>query len=229
MKKIVFLTITALLCASCLQVNLNTRGGKNVVKGKGPVVTRSFDFTDFDAICVNGNADIRFTQADSWEVTLSTNENIFDLLDYKVEDGVLIIQTEDYQTVVAKTYDLTIQAPDLRRIEVNGAGDFLFPAGLRTEGDLEIEVNGAGDLEFHGIVCQGLKIESNGAGDIDADGLDVGTVEIEISGIGDVSVSGKAGEARFDVAGIGDIDARDLEVSGDVHKSTAGIARIRVR
>lgn len=229
MRKFICLAIAALLCSSCIQVNMNKVKGKNILRGEGAVITQTFDFKDFDAICVYGGADIEFTQSDTWEVSLKTQENIFDHLDYKVEDGVLMIQAEHFHTIIAKAYDLTIRAPELRRIEVNGAGDVNVPAGIHSEGDIEIEVNGAGDLDFTGIVCRDLKIEANGAGDIDATGLDVQALKIEISGIGDVCVAGKAETATFDVAGIGDIDARGLTVAGEVNRNSAGIARIRVK
>lgn len=210
MKKIIYLAVTALLCVSCFQVNPVFKGDKqtHAVKGEGAVITKSFDFKDFDAICINGNADITFTQSDNWEVTLRTRENILDYLDYKVEDGVLLIQTKKHRTIRAEHYDLNIQAPNLRRIEVNGAGDFELADGLHTEGDLEIEVNGAGDIECKDITCNKLSVE--------------------INGLGDVYVSGKAEDACFDVSGAGDIDASDLTVTGEVHRqSTSGLVMFK--
>ncbi len=213
MKKIIYLAFTALLCVSCFQVNPVFKGDKHanvVVKDESAAITKSFDFKDFDAICINGYADITFTQSDNWEVTLRTRESVLDHLDYKVEDGVLFIQTKKHRTIrVGKVeYDLTIQAPNLRRIEMNGAGDFELPAGLHTEGDLEIEVNGAGDIECKDITCNKLSVE--------------------INGLGDVYVSGKAEEAIFDVSGAGDIDASDLTVTGEVHRqSTSGLVMFK--
>lgn len=230
MKKFIFLALSSLLCVSCFQVNMNYKtGGKNAIKGEGPVMTKSLDFKDFDALCVTGNADVVFTQADDWEVTLSTQENIFDELDYKVVNGVLLIQAKNNRIIMADSYDLTIRAPGLKRIEVNGATEFEIPAGLRTDGDLEIEVNGAGDLDFTGIACRELNIEANGASDIDVRDIDVQTLNVEINGLGDVSVGGKAGTASFEVSGAGDIDARGLDVAGEVKRRSSGLASIRLK
>jgi len=231
MKQIFSLAAAVLLCASCFHVNTNFKGavgGKDAIKGEGPVVSKTFeDLKDFDAIQIIGQADVTFTQSDAYEVTLHTQENILDYVDYHVEGTTLVIQLKDHHTVRAEKYDLVIQAPDLRRIEVAGAADFEIPAGLRTEGDLTVEVNGAGDLDFSGIRCNNLKVTANGAADITASSLDVQSLKVEVNGAGDVNLDGQAGEASLSVNGAGDIDARNLKVSGAVSKHASGLAKIR--
>ena len=226
MKNMLYIAATMLLCSSCFHVNTNWNGGKNAVKGEGPVVTKSFDLKDFDAICVNGNADVVFTQADAWEVTVRTQENVIDELDYRVESGKLIIEAKDHRTIRAEVYDLTVKAPDLKEIEVNGAADFKIPAGLRTEGNMKVEVNGAGDLSFKGIACGDLKIETNGASDIEALDINSKSLVIRINGAGDVDVTGKTGDATLEVNGAGDINASGLKATGEVKKRSSGLAKI---
>ena len=228
MKQFFYLAAASLLCVSCFSVNSNFSEGKNAVKGEGPVVSKSFELKDFNAICVNGNSNVVFIQSDAWEVTVCTQENIFDELDYKVEDGTLVLQAKDHRTIQAEKYEVTVKAPDLNGIEVNGAADFDLAGGLRTEGDLRIQVNGAGDLDFKGIVCQELKIESNGASDINIENVDVKFLKTVINGVGDVDVTGKAVDASLEVNGVGDIDASGLEVTGDVKKHTSGVSRINL-
>ena len=231
MKQILSLAAAALICASCFHVNSNfkgTVGGKDAIKGEGPVVSKTFeDLKDFDAIEINGQADVTFTQSAAYEVTLHTQENILDYVDYHLEGTTLVIQLKDRRTARAEKYDLVIQAPDLRKIEVNGAADLKMPAGLRTEGDLAVEVNGAGDLDFSGIRCNNLKVTANGAADITASSLDVQSLKVEVNGAGDVKLDGQAGDASLSVNGAGDIDIRNLKVAGKVSKHASGLAKIR--
>lgn len=228
MKNYIILAATALLCVSCFSINTNYKGGKNTINGEGPVMTKTFDFKDFDAIRINGSADIVFTQADAWEVTVRTQENIFDVLDYEVKDGVLVLDTKDHQTIRAEEYEVIVNAPQLKEIEMNGAGDVKIPGGLRSEGDFKVEINGAGDVDITRIVCKELKISANGACDVDAQGIDVESVKVEINGAGDVELSGKAGRADLEVNGAGDINASNLQVAGEVKKHAAGLAKIRI-
>ena len=233
MKKYLFIAAAALLSASCFHVNVNFKdfGGtfKNAIKGEGPVETRELGYQDFHTIRVNGHADITFVQSEQWKVSLTTQENIFEALDYEVIDSVLVIQAEGGRSVKAEEYDLYIQAPWLKQLEVNGAADFKADSPLKSDRNLLVEVNGAAEIDFpKGITCGELVFSSHGASDIEAHGLDVGKLTVQIDGAGDVTVSGKAGEAQLNVNGAGDIDAKELQVAGELKKKASGAARIRL-
>jgi hypothetical protein len=229
MKKIVYIAAFTLLCTACFHVNTNWSGGKNAIKGEGPVVSKTFeDLKDFDKIEINGHADVNFTQSSVYEVTVRTQENVLDYLDYKVVGTTLVIETKDHRSIRAEKYDLVIQAPALTRIEVNGAADFDIPAGLRSEDDLRIEVNGAGDLTFNSVRCNDLSILVNGAADVDLDAIEVRKLKVEVNGAGDAEISGHAAEASFTVNGAGGVDARDLKVAGEVSKHASGLAKIQL-
>ena len=229
MKKILYLAAVTLLCSSCFHVNTNWNGGKNAIKGEGPVVSKTFeDLKDFDKIEINGHADVNFTQSSVYEVTLRTQENVLDYLDYKVVGTTLVIETKDHRSIRAEEYDLVIQAPALKSIEVNGAADFDIESGLVSEDDLRIEVNGAGDLTFNSVRCNDLVVEVNGAADVELDGIEVRKLKVEVNGAGDAEIDGYAAEASFSVNGAGGIDARGLKVAGEVRKSTSGLAKIQM-
>ena len=226
MKKFLYIAATALACASCFHVNTNYKGGKNAINGNGDVISKSFDLKDFDQIVINGHADVDFTQSSTYEVTVRTQENIFEWLDYKVEGTTLVIEAKDHRDVRATTYDIVIQAPELKKLTVNGATDFNVK-GLRMDGDLDVQVNGAGDLDFEGITCNSLSIEVNGAADANLTSIDIARkLKVQVNGAGDVDITGNAVDVSLEVNGAGDIDATGLKVSGDVKKHAAGLARI---
>lgn len=229
MKKIIYMAATVLLCSSCFHVNTNWNGGKNAIKGEGTVTSKSYDLKDFDAIVINGHADATFTQSSTFEVTLRTQENIFDYVDFRVEGSTLVLETKDKRNVRAEVFDIVLQAPSLKSLTVNGSADFQIPAGLSSEEDLNVQVNGAGDMSFSQIRCEKLSFQVNGASDIDAKSIEVKNLSIEVNGAGDVIVSGHvAGDASLEVNGAGDINAESLQVAGEVIKHAAGIARIKI-
>ena len=53
MKNILYIAATVLLCSSCFHVNSNYKGsflgGKDAIKGEGPVISKSFYLKDFVA------------------------------------------------------------------------------------------------------------------------------------------------------------------------------------
>ena len=233
MKQILIAAATVLLCTSCFHVNTNYKGsffgGKDAIKGEGNVTSKSFDdLTGFDAIEINGHADVHFTQSSVYEVTVRTQENILEWLDYKVEGTTLIIETKERREIRAERYDLVIQAPTLKKLVVNGASDFEINS-LRVDGDFDVNVNGAGDLDFDHITCQSLTVEVNGAADANLTDIHVQeALKVEVNGAGDVNVTGAAGTASLEVNGAGDIDASGLKVAGKVSKHAAGLAKIKI-
>ena len=232
MKNILYIAAATLLLSSCFHVNSNYKGsffgGKDAIKGEGPVISKSFDLKDFDRIVINGQADAVFTQSDTYEVTLRAQENVFDYVDYRVEGTTLILELKDKRTVRSTEFDVTLKAPALKRLEINGAADFDIPAGLKSDDDLQIEVNGAGDLTFNAVRCNNLTIQANGAADVDLTAIDVQNLKVDVNGAGDVNVDGAAGDANLSVNGAGDIDATGLKVAGKVSKHAAGLAKIKI-
>ena len=228
MKRIFYIAAMALLCSSCFHVNTNYTGDINPIKGTGPVISKTFDFKDFDTIEINGGADVTFNQSSIYEVTVRTQESIFDWLDYKVEGSKLVLQVKDKRSVRAEVFDIVIQAPELNKVVVNGASDFDI-RGLRIDGDLDVQVNGAGDLDFDQIACESLSVQVNGAGDAKRSSLNIRkTLKVEVNGAGDVDITGRAQDVSLDVNGVGDIDATGLKVDGEVKQHKAGIATIRL-
>ena len=69
-------------------------------------MTRTLDLTGFDAIMVKGHADIQFEQVpEGYEVTLRTQENVFDYLDYSVEGTMLLIQNKGKVYSIDQIYE----------------------------------------------------------------------------------------------------------------------------
>ena len=230
MKSFIYMAATVLLCTSCFHVNTNWNGGlKNAIKGEGPVITKTFeDLKGFDKIVINGHSDVVFTQSPTFEVTLNTQENILDYIDFHVDGTTLVLETKNHRNVRAERYDLTIKAPVLKSLEVSGAADFEIPNGMVSEDDFKIQVNGAGDLAFTGLRCNDVSIQVNGAGDVELTDINVRNLKVEVNGAGDANISGNAAGASFSVNGAGGIDARDLKVAGEVSKHTSGLAKIQL-
>ena len=199
MKRIIYIAALALLCSSCFHVNKNYTFGKDNIKGEGAVITKSFDFKDFDTIEINGGADVTFTQAPDYDVTVRTQESVFEWLDYKVEGTKLILQVKDKKGIHAEEFDITIQAPELNSVVVNGASD-LDIKNLSMDGDLKVQVNGAGDLDFENVACENLSLQVNGAADADLSSLDIrNTLKVEVNGAGDVNISGSTQDVSLEV------------------------------
>ena len=228
MKRIFYIAAMALLCSSCFHVNKNYSSGKIAIKGEGAVISRTFDLKDFDTIEINGGADVTFTQSEDYDVTVRTQESVFDLLDYRVEGTKLILEIKDRKSIHAEEFTVSITAPELNKVTVSGASD-LDIKGLRIDGDLEVQVNGAGDLDFDQIACDNFTVQVNGAADAKLSSIDIRKkLKVQVNGAGDVDITGSTQDVSLEVNGAGDIDATGLKVAGEVKQHKAGIATIKI-
>jgi hypothetical protein len=228
MKKVIFAICALVMATSCIySVNLNL--GKRIVC-KGEVEIHEMELGSFSHVVLNGAADMKIGQKEACIVKVEANEEVFDYLDFRVEDDVLILETKkDGKTVqlAAQTFCIYVDAPVLESVTVNGSADAAME-DYTSDKDFSLAINGAGDLELEDIKVPTLSFAINGAGDLEAKDLDVKTLNVSINGAGDVEVSGKAENASLRVSGAGDIDARDLECP-NIEKSKSGAASIRIR
>lgn len=193
MKRLIYFVALALLCVSCNEFD-------------GPVISEDLDLRDFDAIQVDGYADILFTQADTYGVTLRTRESFFDRVKIRVKGRTLVIDTKSHFQWHTEDIIVHIAAPCLKRIDVDGAARFELRDGLFSDDDLKIHVDGAGQLDLSGISVRDL--------------------EVEIDGAGEVFLDGEAENASLEIDGAGTIDARYLQVYGRLWKHISGFGEI---
>lgn len=231
MKKTLYtlcaLAVISLSAVSCLNIHISA-GGKNSIRCKGPVVEKELELSGFSHIAINGHSDLFLSQADTYSVRVKANEEVFDYLDFRVEDGVLLLQNKDKKNLRADTFDVFVTLPCMESLSINGAADVKLQTAYAAEKDLNVIVNGAGDILLKDVKLPNLNMVINGAGDIKVSDMDVMSLSLSISGAGDAVLSGKADSASFSVSGAGDIDARGLECE-NISKHKAGVASIRLR
>lgn len=209
MKKIFFaIAAIAMALTSCtIHMKDNKEGAA------GEKVTKLLDLKDFSAIKVSGAADIEFTEDSVYKVEFVGKEKVFEIVDIKVYNGTLYVSWKDKKPMFFGNdgYTLRVSAPKLNALEVSGACE--FEAGSLTADDFSLYISGAGDVKIGKLKAGNVSINVEGAGDIDA-GLDnCGDVKVNIQGAGDVKLKGKARSLKKDVAGVADLNTRNLELA----------------
>ncbi len=223
MKKTAIILALATFLCSCTNINVN--GGKTVKCG-GDVIEQTMDFSGFSCIKVEGAAQIDFSQADSFKVLVRANEEVFNYLDYTLDDKELLISTKDHVNINAKEYIVLIEAPQLSSFDVDGAAKIRIPGGYRSGNSLEIDIDGAGKVDFRGVDVPNLALTIDGAGEFDLNNIKVEKLKIEVNGAGKGSVSGVADYAKISVAGTAKINTAGLQCP-DLEKNVDGLAVIK--
>lgn len=211
--------------------------GLSVATGGGAIaqdrVSKDVQTKPFVAIKLIGAPDVVFRQSTTTRVELWGDRELVDLLETEVDKGTLLVRFKDKRIRIGKERkaEVRVWAPVLKEVIVSGAGDFSFPDGLYSKGDLRLRLAGAGDIGGGAIRCANLEASVTGSGDLvvakaeaqvctvsltgsgDVELRDVSCTECSgsLTGSGDVKLSGKAATARFRVSGSGDLEASGLE------------------
>jgi hypothetical protein len=168
-----------------------------IINGSGAIISQQYDLNDFTEIEVSSAFEIEITQSDSYSVSVTTYENIFDYLSITKSGDTLKIgmKSGSYTTANPKA---TVTLPELEGLKISGASHG-SARGFKSSHDFSLEESGASSL------------------DID---METGDADFELSGASKVSGQLKAldsdmelsGASRADLSGSG--DKLNLEGSG---------------
>ncbi|WP_299124552.1 DUF2807 domain-containing protein [uncultured Winogradskyella sp.] len=86
------------------------------IKGNKAIETRSFNVDSLDHIKINFYAKVTIDQSAKAGMQITTDSNLFDLIDTEVVDGVLHLNQKEWISP-SQNAIITIGAPNLRRVE----------------------------------------------------------------------------------------------------------------
>ena len=210
MKKIALLLGLALLAGLPL-ASAQTPEGRTYTPG------------NFDAVEISGSADVRFTQGPSDQVFVRGDEEVQRAVLLDVRNGRLRIdQGGAWRFWDANRVRVEVQARELSRVTISGAGDFVAPAPVRVD-RLVVSISGAGSARFERLDARALSFQIAGKGD----GQVAGTtkeLQIKISGHGEFRGEDLRSElCELQVSGIGNARVWSVE---QLRLSVAGVGKI---
>jgi hypothetical protein len=193
MKKI-FLLIGAILAVMLLVAGCSSLG---IIAGSGNMVTKEYDFKDFNQVEVSSALQFNITRADSYSVLVSTHDNLVTRLDLSQSGKTVMVRLKPGSYTNAKT-EVSITMPALERLEVSGASQGNVK-GFQSTGDFALTVSGASRVEID-MESGKTTLEVSGASKITGQ-LKAQDTGITASGASRCEISGTAGNTRFNVSG----------------------------
>jgi hypothetical protein len=164
-------------------------------------------------------ADVTFTISPRATLTVQGDENIVKKIETRVQDGVLIIKTDQFSHSKEKVA-LIIANPELQSVHLSGATNMTI-SGLKG-GNLDLSASGANKVVATGSV-EAVKIHMSGAGDVNSKGLKANTASVSISGTGDVSVN-CAKSLAVSISGMGNVTYAGKPAQ--VQKNISGMGKV---
>lgn len=193
----------------CLSlVILAALAGCNTIQlmtGSGNVVTREFDFSDFDEVDISHAFQGTITQGDSYSIVVRIDDNLEDSLRVEQQGGRVSIGLGQLTTGVNATLEYEITMPSLTALRVSGAGQARL-TGFNSGDAFSADASGASRIE----------------GDVTSGDLTAGA-----SGASTITLTGSGGNVRADASGASTIDLAAF-TTADANVSASGASNVTV-
>lgn len=193
---IYIVAMTLVLLTSCLANTTVVRAGtasvgqvvidgvpqQNVIRGSGERVTIQRELPPFERILISVAATVRVTSSDAPSAKLIGDDNLLSLVETRVEDGVLYVETQRSFTP-RQPLIVELTTPTLTRLEQRASGDVEV---RDVRGDqLALVLSGAGRLQGSGQVNK-LEMDLTGSGEMSMQALRSEEAVARIAGAGNI-------------------------------------------
>lgn len=218
---VIALLLVVLLIAACDANGIDV--SSVVVQGSGTVVTESREVSGFTGVKLETGAAITIDVSGSESLTLTSDDNIVELLTTEVQGSMLVIRTRDGEGILPTNgLSISITAAALDRLEVTGGGSFNI-SGVSGE-NFRVNVTGAADITVSGEVTrQNLTFSGGGA----YNGFELATEETTINLTGGATLNVDASR-RLDVT-ISGAGVITYEGEPEITRNITGVGQIRPR
>lgn len=190
------------------------------VRGTGELSNKTYDVSNFSGIDVSGGFDVNLVQGGNESLVLTAQENLFEFITVKVENGILRIGLEK-NVIQTRGLKAKIFLKSVNMLKVSGGGDVTAETTLDVPG-LAIELSGGGDLKT-ALKTDELRCRITGGGDAGIDG-EIKSYSLSMSGGGDVQSDISSTMVSCSITGGGDLKIHNKQKASiaDVNISGGG-------
>ena len=180
------------------------------IVGRGPVETHTQDFNGFTKLEISTTFNIEVVRDSAYSVSVSTNQNIFDYLDFSKDGDTLKIKLKSGSYTVA-SLKARVTMPDLVSLDVSGASHATL-SGFTTSQAVKFTASGASTIDLNSIKCGDVTANISGASKINGS-LESGNTSFDISGASNVNLSGSGQKLDVISSGASHITLKDFSTS----------------
>jgi len=191
--------IVAVLVAVLLTAGLLVGCTGVLITGSGDLKTEEMDFSEFTRVEVGSAFEVEITQSDSYSVSITADDNLFNHIEVSKEGKILKIGLKPRITFGSVTLKAKITMPQLRGLDLSGATRGTVSGFSSTE-NVDLEVSGASSLELVDISVGDVKSDISGASKVTGD-ITAGDADFDVSGASTVQLEGSASDIVVDASG----------------------------
>ncbi len=187
--------------------------------GNGNVVRKALDLPEFTKLSVGGALKVKLSQAPVCQVILEADENLIPLMEFKVSNGELKLNSGSFKKATVLQVEITL--PEIESIEASGASQ-INASGAFQGSSLEINVSGASVVNFSGAF-EVIEVELSGASKSTLVGT-TSTLEAKLNGAAKLLAAELiANSAEIEASGAAKAEVNAVE---HLEMKTSGAAKI---
>ncbi|MEO9598977.1 head GIN domain-containing protein [Parasphingorhabdus sp.] len=201
---------------------VTSNAGRSSFSDGSPIGTSASNPGAFEGVALAGPDNIVFTTQDDFSIRAEGDDEVVELLRYKISGDQIRIGREDNRGVRGNA-TIYVGAPSLKSAKLAGSGDMKIDA--MTTDSTKLSIAGSGDIRVAKVETLSLSSKIAGSGSLVLTGRAKST-DISVAGSGDVS--GKdlnADSASISIAGSGDVE---LSSDGSVNAKVMGSGDVRI-
>jgi hypothetical protein len=163
------------------------------------------ELSGFSTVIVSHAFEVEIAEADSYSVSITVDDNLFEYLNVKTSGSTLFIGLVSGNYIRA-TQEAVITMPDLRELRLSGASgvevsgfksshpvNFYLSGASHLSGDIEmgdskLSLSGASSIELEGS-ADDIAVGASGASDVRLANLSVVNAKVNLSGASDATVN----------------------------------------
>lgn len=177
------------------------------VIGEGPLVTQARSVSNFTGISSEMSGSAYVTIGPAYKVEITAQQNILDVINTNVVNGVLHIDFKDNVRVREHedvTVNISLPAADYFRLSGSGNMDV---SGNVTANNLKLTLSGSGNIVVqNAVVVDKVDAEVSGSGNISVGNGSAVNEDLDISGSGNIQMIGvTAQNTTTHISGSGDV------------------------
>lgn len=181
------------------------------VTGSGTLETREMDYADFTKITVGSAFKVDITEADSYLISITLDNNLFEYLDTKKLGGTLYIGLKSNRTYIDTTQQATVTLPALHELELSGASKANV-SDFSSSHAVELNLSGASHLDVNDMKTGDARFEISGASKASGN-IEIGDGKFNLSGASTMDLEGSGNDVSIQASGASRVSLGDFEVT----------------
>ena len=203
------------------------------ISGSGNVIKETRNVGKFTGLNAASAFKIYVKQGSPQSVVIESDDNIIDIIETKVSNGVLkfTLNGSVNNPTAMKAY---ITVENLNSLDISGAASLIFETPVNTNGNMQVDISGAASIKDLNLTANDINIDASGASKITAD-INCKKLRLDASGASKINLNGNATDKIIKASGASSVkvenvkaDKTSVDASGASNVTTGQDGMIKI-